>query len=44
MGTVYELSPFAPLWKETILHSFSDNDGATVAAGLIFDNPGKCHM
>ena len=45
-GTVYELTPAAGGgWTEQVLHSFNnvDTDGASLAAGLIFDTAGNLY-
>jgi len=36
-GTVFRVAPGAGQWKETVLHSFSGNDGAVPYGGLVFD-------
>ena len=42
-GTVFELSPGATGWTETVLHSFNDSDGAFPRAGLVFDGAGSLY-
>jgi uncharacterized repeat protein (TIGR03803 family) len=43
-GTVFELSPSASGWTETVLYSFTDgNDGSVPVAGLIFDAAGNLY-
>lgn len=43
-GIVFRLSPKTNgTWKETILHSFSGNDGAFPTAPLIFDKAGNLY-
>ncbi|HXM21312.1 MAG TPA: choice-of-anchor tandem repeat GloVer-containing protein [Terriglobales bacterium] len=43
-GTVFTLTPSSGgSWKETVLHSFSGDDGAAVYAGLIFDSAGNLY-
>jgi uncharacterized repeat protein (TIGR03803 family) len=43
-GTVFELSPSASGWTETVLCSFTDgNDGSTPVAGLVFDTAGNLY-
>jgi uncharacterized repeat protein (TIGR03803 family) len=42
-GTVFELSPGATGWTETVLHSFNDSDGAFPRAGLVFDGKGSLY-
>jgi uncharacterized repeat protein (TIGR03803 family) len=45
MGMVYELSPAANGWQETILHSFNvdGTDGYFPTGGLIFDKAGNLY-
>ncbi len=45
MGMVYELSPSASGWQETILHSFNvdGTDGYFPTGGLIFDKAGNLY-
>ncbi|MGA2906032.1 MAG: choice-of-anchor tandem repeat GloVer-containing protein [Candidatus Korobacteraceae bacterium] len=44
VGTVYELTPSASGWTETILHNFSDGrDGGEPYGGLIFDQSGNLY-
>ena len=44
LGTVYQLSPGANgTWTETVLHSFSGNDGLYPDASLIFDAAGNLY-
>ncbi len=40
-GTVFSLAPKAGFWTETILHSFTGNEGQTPAGGLIMDSAGN---
>jgi len=43
-GMVFELSPKSGGgWKETVLHNFNGMDGASPAAGLIFDAAGNLY-
>ena len=44
-GTVFELSPAGPGWKETVLYSFqgSPNDGSDPSTSLIFDDAGNLY-
>jgi uncharacterized repeat protein (TIGR03803 family) len=42
-GTVFELTPSNGSWSETILHSFTYDDGSEPAAALIFDNVGNLY-
>jgi uncharacterized repeat protein (TIGR03803 family) len=42
-GTVFELSPSASGWKETILHDFQGTDGWEVHAGVVFDGAGNLY-
>lgn len=43
-GTVYELTPSAGGWTETILYSFQGgNDGQSPEGGLIFDSAGNLY-
>ena len=43
-GTVFKLTPSAtPPWTETLLYSFSGNDGASPVAGLIADAAGNLY-
>ena len=43
-GSVFELSPTAGTWTETILYSFQGgSDGATPYAGVIFDHLGNLY-
>ena len=44
-GTVFELSPSAGEWTETIIHNFNDNplDGSQPDSGLIFDKAGNLY-
>jgi uncharacterized repeat protein (TIGR03803 family) len=42
-GTVFELSPDASGWTETILHSFNVSDGAIPSAGLVLDAHGNLY-
>jgi len=43
-GAVYELTPSGSGWTENVLYSFQNgNDGADVAAGLVFDNSGNLY-
>jgi uncharacterized repeat protein (TIGR03803 family) len=40
-GTVFELSPSASGWNETVLHSFNQTNGLYPYAGVIFDSAGN---
>jgi uncharacterized repeat protein (TIGR03803 family) len=44
-GTVYELTPTASGWKQTVLYSFNPNgiDGFGATAGMIFDAAGNLY-
>jgi uncharacterized repeat protein (TIGR03803 family) len=44
-GTVFELTPGASGWTETVLHSFQGNDGSYPGpnGGLIFDSAGNLY-
>jgi uncharacterized repeat protein (TIGR03803 family) len=42
-GTVFELTPNAGGWQETVLHSFTNADGATPMAGLTMDAAGNLY-
>lgn len=42
-GVVFELSKTESGWVETILHSFTDSDGAQPFGGLIFDSAGNLY-
>jgi uncharacterized repeat protein (TIGR03803 family) len=42
-GVVFELSHTESGWVETILHSFTDSDGAQPFGGLIFDSAGNLY-
>ncbi|MGA7683385.1 MAG: choice-of-anchor tandem repeat GloVer-containing protein [Terriglobales bacterium] len=43
-GLVFELSPVAGGWTETVLHTFNDNgDGAIPAGGLVMDSTGNLY-
>jgi uncharacterized repeat protein (TIGR03803 family) len=42
-GTVYELSPGAGGWTETVLHSFIASDGYGPEAGLVMDAAGNLY-
>jgi uncharacterized repeat protein (TIGR03803 family) len=43
-GVVFELSPtVSGPWKETLLHTFSGNDGNTPQAGLVWDTAGNLY-
>jgi uncharacterized repeat protein (TIGR03803 family) len=42
-GTVFELSNSGGTWSQSILHSFSDPDGAGPALGLAFDSAGNLY-
>lgn len=42
LGAVYELTPSASGWTETILHNFQgDSDGANPVGGVVIDNAGN---
>lgn len=44
LGTVFKLAPSASGWTESVLHSFAGTtDGATPAAGLVFDLAGDLY-
>jgi uncharacterized repeat protein (TIGR03803 family) len=42
-GVVFELSQTAGSWHETVLHSFSQSDGCSPEAGLVFDPAGNLY-
>ncbi len=43
-GTVFELTPGAGgVWTETILHTFTKNDGRYPYAGVVFDSAGNLY-
>lgn len=43
-GTVFELTPSAPVWTENILHSFAlGNDGGIPYAGLVLSSTGTLY-
>lgn len=42
-GTVFELSPSADGWAETVLHSFHFNDGSDPQKGLVMDAKGNLY-
>ena len=42
-GTVYELTPSGNAWTESVLQSFSGQDGYEPYGGLIFDNAGNLY-
>jgi uncharacterized repeat protein (TIGR03803 family) len=43
-GTVFELSPAGGgTWTESVIHSFSGDEGATCQGGVIFDNTGNLY-
>jgi uncharacterized repeat protein (TIGR03803 family) len=42
-GTVFELTPTANGWKESVIYNFSGDDGAGPMAGLIFDAAGNLY-
>lgn len=42
-GTVFEMTPTADGWTETVIHNFSGDDGAGPMAGLIFDASGNLY-
>ena len=42
-GTVFELTPSASSWSETILFSFNGNDGINPSAGLLIDSAGNLY-
>ena len=42
-GVVFELSPSGSGWAESIIHSFSDSDGAQPFGGLTFDSAGNLY-
>ena len=43
LGTVFELTPSKHGWTETILHSFSGNDGQNPCTSLTFDQGGNIY-
>jgi uncharacterized repeat protein (TIGR03803 family) len=42
-GNIYELTPSANGWTESIVHTFSFTDGADPFGGVIFDNAGNLY-
>jgi uncharacterized repeat protein (TIGR03803 family) len=42
-GTVFELSPGASGWTETVLDSFNGDDGAAIWAGVVMDRAGNLY-
>jgi uncharacterized repeat protein (TIGR03803 family) len=42
-GVVFELSPVAGHWKETVLHKFNNADGDNPEAGVVFDAAGNLY-
>lgn len=42
-GTVFELTPSQGVWTETVLHSFTDGDGAYPVDPLVFDQSGNLY-
>jgi uncharacterized repeat protein (TIGR03803 family) len=42
-GTIFELTLSGGAWKETILHSFTGNDGSNPYGSLIFDKAGNLY-
>lgn len=42
-GTVFELTPGAGGWTETVLHSFDGNDGSGPDAGVTLDSQGNLY-
>jgi len=43
VGTVYELTPSGSAWTESVLYSFSGNDGSYPESGLVPDNAGNLY-
>ena len=43
LGVVFELSPVSGGWSETVIHTFSGDDGAEPYGGLTFDNAGNLY-
>src|SRR5271166_258725 len=43
IGVVYELTPSGPSWTESVLYSFSGNDGATPWSNVTFDSAGNLY-
>jgi uncharacterized repeat protein (TIGR03803 family) len=44
LGTVYELTPTASGWQETVLHNFAGgSDGENSAMGVVFDKAGNLY-
>jgi uncharacterized repeat protein (TIGR03803 family) len=42
-GVAFELSPSKAQWKETVLYSFSGEDGCEPVSGLVFDAVGRLY-
>jgi uncharacterized repeat protein (TIGR03803 family) len=42
-GVVFELSPTSTGWKETVLHTFTGENGAYPSGNLIFDSAGNLY-
>jgi uncharacterized repeat protein (TIGR03803 family) len=42
-GTVFQLTPSGGDWMETVIHSFTDKDGAYPVAGLTLDHSGNLY-
>jgi uncharacterized repeat protein (TIGR03803 family) len=42
-GTVFQLTPSGTTWTETVLHTFTDKDGAYPTASLVLDPAGNLY-
>ena len=42
-GTLYELTPAAEVWNETVLHNFNGTDGMAPQTALSFDSSGNLY-